>query len=69
MHDANEMEYLIFKIAIKNIVLGIATKGGVSGANNKLIINIIPTVGSHIDRNRSPIGLNNHKFHELCILE
>ena len=71
MYDANDMEYLIFEIAIKNIVLGIATKGGVSDANNKLIINIIPTVGSHIDPNRSPIhvGLNNHKFHELCILE
>ena len=47
MHDANEMECLIFKIAIKNIVLGKVTKGGVSDANNKLIVNIIPTVGSH----------------------
>ena len=37
----------IFEIAIKNIVLRKVTKGGVSDANNKLIINIIPTVGSH----------------------
>ena len=47
MHDANEIECLIFEIAIKNIVVGKVTKGGVSDANNKLIINIIQTVGSH----------------------
>ena len=47
MHDANEIECSIFEIATKNIVLGKVTKGGVSDANNKLIINIIPTVGSH----------------------
>ena len=47
MHDANEIECLIFEIAIQNIVLGKVTKCGVSDANNKLIINVIPTVGSH----------------------
>ena len=47
MHDANEIECLIFEIATKNIVLGKVTKGWVSDANNKLIINIIPIVGSH----------------------
>ena len=47
MHDANEMACLIFKIAITNIVLGKITKGGVSDANNKIITNIIPTVGPH----------------------
>ena len=47
MHDANEIECLIFEIATKNIVLGKVTKDGVSDANNKLIINIIPTVESH----------------------
>ena len=47
MHYANEIECLIIEIAIKNIVLGKVTKGGVSDANNKLIINIISTVGSH----------------------
>ena len=47
MHDANEIECLIFEIATKNIVLEKVTKGGVLDANNKLIINIIPTVGSH----------------------
>ena len=39
MHEANEMECLIFEIAIKNILLGKVTKSGVSDANNKLIIN------------------------------
>ena len=39
MRDANEMECLIFEIALKNIVLGKVTKSGVSDANNKLIIN------------------------------
>ena len=47
MHDASEIECLIFEIATKNIVLGKVTKGGVSDANKKLIINIIPTVWSH----------------------
>ena len=47
MHDANEIECFIFEIATKNIVLGKVAKGGVSDANNKLIINIMPTVGSH----------------------
>ena len=47
MHDANEIECLIFEIATKNIILGKVTKGGVSDANNKLIINVIPTVGSY----------------------
>ena len=56
MHDANEMEYLIFEIAIRTIVIGKVTKGWVSDANNKLIINIITTVGSHRPH-RSPIGL------------
>ena len=35
MHDANEMECLIFEIAIKNIVLEKVMKGGVSDANKK----------------------------------
>ena len=56
MHDANEMECLIFYIAIKNIVLGKVTKSGVSDANNKLIITIFQKWG-HIDPNRSWIGL------------
>ena len=47
MHDANEMECLIFLISIKNIVIGKVTKSGVSDANNKLIINIFQTVGSY----------------------
>ena len=47
MHDTNELECLIFDIAIKNIVLEKVTKGEDSDANNKLLINIIPTVGSH----------------------
>ena len=47
MQDANEMECLIFKIAIKNIVLEKITKSGVSEANNKLIINIFLTVRSY----------------------
>ena len=34
MLDANEMECLIFKIAIKNIVLGKVTKSGVSDIND-----------------------------------
>ena len=46
MHDANEIECLIFEIASKNIVLG-KTKDGVSDSNNKLVINIILSVGSH----------------------
>ena len=40
MHDANEMECLIFEIPIKNIVSGKVTKSGISDANNKLIITI-----------------------------
>ena len=47
MHDANDIECLTFEIATKNIGLGKVTKGGVSDANNILIINIISTVGSH----------------------
>ena len=47
MHDEKEIECLIFEIATKNIILIKVTKGGVSDANNKLIINIIPTVGSY----------------------
>ena len=47
MHDANKIECLIFEIATKNIVLETVTKSGVSDASNKLIMNIIPTVGSH----------------------
>ena len=45
MHDANEMECLIFENAIKNILLGKVTKSGVSDANNKLIITIFPMWG------------------------
>ena len=52
MHDANEMECLIFESAIKNIVLGKVTKSGVSDANNKLIITIFQKWGQ-IDPNRS----------------
>ena len=52
MHDAYEMEWLIFEIAIKNNVLGKVTKSGVSDANNKLIITIFQMWG-HIDLNRS----------------
>ena len=55
MHDANEMECLIFENAIKNIVLGKVTKSGVSDANNKLIITIFQMWG-HIDPIRSGIG-------------
>ena len=57
MHDANEMECLIFANAIKNILLGKVTKSGVSDANNKLIITIFQMWG-HIDPIRSGIGLN-----------
>ena len=59
MHDANEMECLIFEFAINNIVLGKVTKSGVSDANNKLIITIFQMWG-HIDPIRSGIGLSNH---------
>ena len=52
MHDTNEVECLIYEIAIKNIVLGKVTKSGVSDANNKLIITIFQKWG-HIDPNRS----------------
>ena len=52
MHDANEMECLIFEIAIKNIVLRKVTKSGVSDANNKLIITIFQRWGI-LDPNRS----------------
>ena len=52
MHDANEIECLIFELAIKNIVLGKVTKSGFSDANNKLIITIFQMWG-HIDPNRS----------------
>ena len=47
MQDANEMECLIFVVAIRNIVSGKVTKSGVSEVNNKLIINIFLTVGSY----------------------
>ena len=57
MHDANEMECLIFENAIKNILLGKVTKSGVSDANNKLIITIFQMWG-HIDPIRSGIGLS-----------
>ena len=56
MHDANEIECLIFENAIKNILLGKVTKSGVSDANNKLIITIFQMWG-HIDPIRSGIGL------------
>ena len=56
MHDANEMQCLIFENAIKNILLGKVTKSGVSDANNKLIITIFQMWG-HIDPIRSGIGL------------
>ena len=52
MHDANEMECLIFENAIKNILLGRVTQSGVSDANNKLIITIFQMWG-HIDPIRS----------------
>ena len=52
MHDANEMECLIFELAMKDIVLGKVTKSGVLDANNKLIITIFQMWG-HIDPNRS----------------
>ena len=58
MHDANEMECLIFENAIKNILLGKVTKSGVSDANNKLIITIFQMWG-HIDPIRSGIGLTH----------
>ena len=58
MHDANEMECLIFENAIKNILLGKVTKSGVSDANNKLIITIFQMWG-HIDPIRSGIGLTS----------
>ena len=61
MHDANEMECLIFENAIKNIVLGKVTKSGVSDANNKLIITIFQMWG-HIDPIRSGIGLNMYSW-------
>ena len=57
MHDANEMECLIFENAIKNIILGKVTKSGVLDANNKLIITIFQMWG-HIDPIRSGIGLS-----------
>ena len=63
MHDANEMECLIFEIVIENIVLGKVTKGGVSDANNKLIINIIPTVRSYTSR---PQPLRNRVKFDHC---
>ena len=47
MRNANKIKCLFFEIAIKNIILGKVIKGGVSDANNKLIINIISTVASH----------------------
>ena len=64
MHDANEMECLIFENAIKNILLGKVTKSGVSDANNKLIITIFQMWG-HIDPIRSGIGLTI--CNRLCI--
>ena len=47
MHDANEIEFLIFEITINNIVLGKVAKSGVSDVNNKLVINIFLTVWSY----------------------
>ena len=65
MHDANEMECLIFENAIKNILLGKVTKSGVSDANNKLIITIFQMWG-HIDPIRSGIGLSgNADYYEI----
>ena len=64
MHDANEMECLIFENAIKNILLGKVTKSGVSDANNKLIITIFQMWG-HIDPIRSGIGLNGKECTKL----
>ena len=70
MHDANEMECLIFENAIKNILLGKVTKSGVSDANNKLIITIFQMWG-HIDPIRSGIGLRGYSsqpfFYIKCI--
>ena len=70
MHDANEMECLIFENAIKNILLGKVTKSGVSDANNKLIITIFQMWG-HIDPIRSGIGLSVivHVFDEQFALQ
>ena len=47
MHDANQMECLIFEVIIKNIVLGNVTKSGVSDAISKLVINFFLTVRSY----------------------
>ena len=60
MQDANEVECLIFEVAIRNIVLGKVTKSGVSEANNKLIINIFLTVGSYRPQQlRNRVNSNN----------
>ena len=66
MHDANEMECLIFENAIKNILLGKVTKSGVSDANNKLIITIFQMWG-HIDPIRSGIGLTYNDTNYMYI--
>ena len=64
MHDANEMECLIFENVIKNILLRKVTKSGVSDANNKLIITIFQMWG-HIDPIRSGIGLRALRLEEF----
>ena len=66
MHDANEMECLIFENAIKNILLEKVTKSGVSDANNKLIITIFQMWG-HIDPIRSGIGLIHNYVHNNVV--
>ena len=70
MHDANEMECLIFENAIKNILSGKVTKSRVSDANNKLIITIFQMWG-HIDPIRSGIGLKLFlikKYYVFCFI-
>ena len=69
MHDANEMECLIFENAIKNILLGKVTKSGVSDANNKLIITIFQMWG-HIDPIRSGIGISkrSEQFYTILVV-
>ena len=61
MHDANEMECLIFELAIKNIVLGKGTKSGVSDANNKLINTIFQMWGQPL-MNRVKAGRSKNHF-------
>ena len=56
MHDTNEMECLIFEIAIKNIVLGKVTKVGFQKQTINSLSILFQQWG-HIDPNRSLIGL------------